>query len=182
MNDQAVSPARLAFTTPAGFFALGFGSGLAPWAPGTVGTLAAVPIALATIGAFSPSPAEAQSFWHGDKITDLPEEMEERFRRAGLTHILVASGTQVSLLIVLLALLYAAVAFVLILLVDFRSIKTTLIAMTPLVVSLLLMLGIMGATGFPFSVVNVIGLPLILGIGIVYNRLRLRHTRRGKTG
>ena len=47
MNEKTVSPARLAFTTPAGFFALGFGSGLAPWAPGTVGTLAAVPIALA---------------------------------------------------------------------------------------------------------------------------------------
>ena len=47
MNEQPVSPARLAFTTPAGFFAFGFGSGLAPWAPGTVGTLAAVPIALA---------------------------------------------------------------------------------------------------------------------------------------
>ncbi|MBN2082752.1 ComEC family competence protein [bacterium] len=47
----------------------------------------------------------AVSVVYGDKITDLPEEMEERFRRAGLTHILVASGTQVSLLIVLLALL-----------------------------------------------------------------------------
>jgi predicted RND superfamily exporter protein len=65
-----------------------------------------------------------------------------------------------------MALLYAAVAFVLILLLDFRSLKTTLIAVTPLAVSLFLMLGIMGATGFPFSVVNVIGLPLILGIGI----------------
>jgi phosphatidylglycerophosphatase A len=47
VNGPAVSPARLAFTTPAGFFAFGFGSGLAPWAPGTAGTLAAVPIALA---------------------------------------------------------------------------------------------------------------------------------------
>lgn len=47
----------------------------------------------------------AVSVVYGDKITDLPEQTEERFRRAGLTHILVASGTQVSLLIVLLALL-----------------------------------------------------------------------------
>jgi len=47
----------------------------------------------------------AVSVVYGDKITDLPEPIEERFRRAGLTHILVASGTQVSLLIVLLALL-----------------------------------------------------------------------------
>ena len=47
----------------------------------------------------------AVSVVYGDKITDLPEATEERFRRAGLTHILVASGTQISLLIVLLAML-----------------------------------------------------------------------------
>ena len=50
MNGKTLSPARLAFTTPAGFFAFGFGSGLAPFAPGTVGTLAAVPVALALKG------------------------------------------------------------------------------------------------------------------------------------
>jgi predicted RND superfamily exporter protein len=65
-----------------------------------------------------------------------------------------------------MALLYASVAFILLLLADFRSLKTTLIAMTPLALSLFWMLGIMGAAGLPFSVVNVIGLPLILGIGI----------------
>ena len=31
----------VALSTPAGFLAFGFGSGLSPWAPGTVGTLAA---------------------------------------------------------------------------------------------------------------------------------------------
>jgi predicted RND superfamily exporter protein len=65
-----------------------------------------------------------------------------------------------------MALIYAAVAFLLLLMIDFRSIKTTLLAATPLAVSLLWLLGIMGLTGFPFSIVNVIGLPLILGIGI----------------
>ncbi len=34
------------FSHPANFFSLGFGSGLAPWAPGTFGTLAAIPIYL----------------------------------------------------------------------------------------------------------------------------------------
>jgi len=47
----------------------------------------------------------AISVVYGDKVTDLSEETQERFRRAGLTHILVASGTQVSLLILLLVLL-----------------------------------------------------------------------------
>jgi phosphatidylglycerophosphatase A len=36
---------RFLFTHPAHFIALGFGSGLAPFAPGTFGTLVAIPIA-----------------------------------------------------------------------------------------------------------------------------------------
>ncbi len=65
-----------------------------------------------------------------------------------------------------LALLYAFIAFFVILMIDFRSIKTTLIATLPLILTLIWMLGIMGLTGFPFSIINIIGLPLILGIGI----------------
>ena len=38
---------RTALKTPAGFLAFGFGSGLSPFAPGTVGSLVAVPFAIA---------------------------------------------------------------------------------------------------------------------------------------
>jgi len=65
-----------------------------------------------------------------------------------------------------LAFLYAFMAFFVILMIDFRSIKTTVIATLPLLLSLIWMLGIMGLTGFPFSIINIMGLPLILGIGI----------------
>jgi len=40
-----VSERRVALGSLSGFLAYGFGSGLAPWAPGTFGTLAAVPFA-----------------------------------------------------------------------------------------------------------------------------------------
>ena len=43
-DDQHMRDTALA--TPAGFFAFGFGSGLFRFAPGTMGTLAAVPLAL----------------------------------------------------------------------------------------------------------------------------------------
>ena len=46
MNGGKPTPKELAFGTPAGFLAYGFGSGLSPFAPGTVGTLAAVPLAI----------------------------------------------------------------------------------------------------------------------------------------
>lgn len=46
-NKQLLTPAKdVALTTTAGFFAFGFGSGLAPFAPGTFGTLAAIPFYL----------------------------------------------------------------------------------------------------------------------------------------
>ncbi|MCX7545292.1 phosphatidylglycerophosphatase A family protein [Marinicella gelatinilytica] len=38
---------KIALTTPSGFLAFGFGSGLAPVAPGTFGTLMAIPLYLA---------------------------------------------------------------------------------------------------------------------------------------
>ena len=47
MNSQNPSARDLAFGTPTGFFAFGFGSGLSPFAPGTMGTLVAVPLAVA---------------------------------------------------------------------------------------------------------------------------------------
>ncbi|MFC1477173.1 RND family transporter [candidate division KSB1 bacterium] len=65
-----------------------------------------------------------------------------------------------------MAFVYAFIAFFIILMVDFRSLKTTLIATLPLTLSLIWMVGIMGLSGFPFSIINIIGLPLILGIGI----------------
>jgi len=40
-------PAKAVFTNPINFLALGFGSGLSPKAPGTMGTLASIPIYLA---------------------------------------------------------------------------------------------------------------------------------------
>lgn len=38
---------RIALTTPAGWLAFGFGSGLSPFAPGTMGTIMAIPFAIA---------------------------------------------------------------------------------------------------------------------------------------
>jgi phosphatidylglycerophosphatase A len=45
-NKRKSVPARLVFSNPACWLAFGFGSGLAPKAPGTFGTLAAVPLYL----------------------------------------------------------------------------------------------------------------------------------------
>ena len=51
MTDEKLlaQPKDIALKTYAGFFAFGFGSGLSPFAPGTFGTLAAIPLYLILI-------------------------------------------------------------------------------------------------------------------------------------
>ena len=64
------------------------------------------------------------------------------------------------------AFLYALGGVVLILLVAFRSLRSTLLGVTPLAVGLLLMVGGMWLFGLRFNVANIIVMPLLLGIGI----------------
>jgi phosphatidylglycerophosphatase A len=46
--------AAFAFSHPAHFIALGFGAGLSPWAPGTAGTLVAIPLWWLIGGSYEP--------------------------------------------------------------------------------------------------------------------------------
>ncbi len=52
------------------------------------------------------------------------------------------------------------------LLIDFRSLKYTIITMIPLVTGITLMLGVMAITGIDLNFFNMIVLPVVLGIGI----------------
>lgn len=63
------------------------------------------------------------------------------------------------------ALLTLVIVFILLLL-DFRNPRYALFAMIPLAIGLLWMVGLMHLTGMQLTVVNVMGLPMILGIGI----------------
>ena len=47
MSPDRLALRKVALGSPSGFLAFGFGSGLSPFAPGTVGTLIAIPLALA---------------------------------------------------------------------------------------------------------------------------------------
>jgi len=47
MTPDRLALRKVALGSPSGFVAFGFGSGLSPFAPGTVGTLVAIPFALA---------------------------------------------------------------------------------------------------------------------------------------
>ncbi len=77
----------------------------------------------------------------------------------------------------LAALLTIGVIFLL-LLVDFRSLKKTLIALIPLFFGAVWMVGIMKLVGMQLNILNLMGVPLILGMGIddgvhILNRYRV---------
>jgi len=61
---------------------------------------------------------------------------------------------------------YALIAIIAILWLDFRNLKQTLVALSPLAMGITLALGIMGLFGFPLNPANMIALPLVLGVGV----------------
>ncbi len=54
----------------------------------------------------------------------------------------------------------------LILLIDFRSIKKVILAMIPLIVGVVWMVGVMELTGLQITLLNIMAIPMIIGIGI----------------
>lgn len=76
--------------------------------------------------------------------------------------------------------LLAVIAVCVLILVFFglRSLKGTMLALSPLVVGVVVLLGILGATGSDLNFVSVLSLPLLLGTGIDYGvhlYERMRH-------
>ena len=61
---------------------------------------------------------------------------------------------------------YALLAVFVLLFLDFRNLRHTLLAMTPLCLGFVQMCGLIGWLGIPFNPANMIGLPLIMGIGV----------------
>lgn len=64
------------------------------------------------------------------------------------------------------AALMSAILVLIILLLDFRSLRDSLLALLPVGLGWLWMLGTMGAADLPFNMANMVSLPLIFGIGV----------------
>lgn len=62
--------------------------------------------------------------------------------------------------------IYAAIAVLIVLMLDFRSVRYTLLSIVPLVSGMLLLFGLLGLLNVPLNAANLIVLPLILGIGV----------------
>ncbi|MDR3108379.1 MAG: MMPL family transporter [Planctomycetaceae bacterium] len=64
--------------------------------------------------------------------------------------------------------IYAFAAVFVLLLIDMRSLKLTLLTLTPMLIGLAQTFGLLGFLGVPLNPANMIVLPLIIGIGIDY--------------
>jgi len=103
-----------------------------------------------------------------DRSTGMPPIMRALF------DIIARDGRNAAMLTIVLVFL--------ILLIDFRSFKYALMALLPLAIGAIWMIGLMQVFGFQLDMMNVMALPLILGIGIddgvhVVHRWRLEGSR-----
>jgi uncharacterized protein len=79
---------------------------------------------------------------------------------------------------------YGVIIVIVVVWLDFRTIRMTLLALLPLITSKLQLFGLMGLLGIPLNPANMIVLPLILGIGVdtgvqvVHDYLREPHPYR----
>jgi hypothetical protein len=70
--------------------------------------------------------------------------------------------------------IYIFLAVLAFLLISFRSIRYTLLAIAPLVIGLVWMLGIYPLLGFKINIINIVVIPLVLGMGIDFG-IHLAH-------
>jgi predicted RND superfamily exporter protein len=107
-----------------------------------------------------------QNVWELQFLRRFHEEMLELSPRATGMPSLVYSFIESVKKDGRLAIQLAIVVIFVLLLVDFRSVKRALLAVVPLVIGVLLMVGTMELAGLMLTFMNMMAIPLIIGIGV----------------
>ena len=108
----------------------------------------------------------AGNVWNVDEAKRFRDDLETVDPKASGTAITLHEHSRMVLHGFQQAAVLAAVLIFLVLLLDFRSVKDTLLALAPLCCGWLWMLGAMGAFGIRFDFANIVALPLVPGIGV----------------
>ncbi|GAB4547902.1 MAG: MMPL family transporter [Phycisphaerales bacterium] len=113
-----------------------------------------------------PAPAGGLGPLHPDRLGPFVEAVLRIAPGATGPSVQVHESTKVILDGYRFAALLAAGAILVLLLVDFRSLPDTLCAVLPVAVGLVLLLGVMAASGIALNFANTIVMPLIIGLGV----------------
>jgi predicted RND superfamily exporter protein len=62
--------------------------------------------------------------------------------------------------------LYSLIAIILIVFIDFKNLRLTILALTPLTLGMLWLFELMGLLGIRFNLANFFGIPILLGVGV----------------
>ncbi len=110
--------------------------------------------------------------WDGKQMLHFADQVEEihtkdgsTFRAAGLP-ILFAHLARIVLHDGKMSVALTSLVLLLILLVDFRSVRRAMLALVPLVLGVAAMLGVMALCGWSLNFMNIVVFPIVLGYGI----------------
>jgi len=119
-----------------------------------------------TTGAYLLSVIPTQNPWEGDFREIFTTQIASVTPRA--TGMLLATDqlTKIAETDGVRAAYMALVAIFLVLLVDFKNLKLVILTMLPLMFSFVALFGFMGLTGIKFDFVNIIAVPLLIGMGV----------------
>jgi len=104
--------------------------------------------------------------WDQDYRTVLTGQLSTITDRATGMVLVADQMTQIARIDGVRAAVAALITIFLLLLIDFRNLKLSLITLFPLALSMGSLLGIMAITGIKFDFINIIAIPLLIGIGI----------------
>ncbi len=129
----------------------------------------------------------AVDLWSGKRVMALADQVEEIhtddgrvFTSAGLP-ILYAYLARVVLKDAKVAVAITTVALLLILLLDLRSLRSTLIALLPLVLGMGMMLGAMRILHMTLNFMNIVVFPIVLGYGVSHGVYLMHRFNEGAT-
>ena len=110
--------------------------------------------------------------WDGKQMLKFAEEIEEihtkdgsTFRAAGLP-ILFAHLAKIVLFDGKMSMILTAILLLILLVIDFRSLRSALVALLPLVAGMTTMLGVMALAGWSMNFMNIVVFPIVFGVGI----------------
>ncbi|MBU4484298.1 MMPL family transporter, partial [bacterium] len=119
------------------------------------------------------------NIWDPEKLEIFVSEMREYDPQVTGTPIEVYESSRLMKDSFVKAAIFAFIAITILLLIDFRSIKDTLLAIMPLAIGIFWLVELMGLFNVPFNLANFFSIPILIGIAVDYGVHLIHRVREG---